>query len=70
MDKDAMVKLLLAQAKPLIEMPCLADPSCILMDRTRCGPGTLADTPHHAGQLWRRVHWARLLVDGAGWADA
>lgn len=29
------MRLLLQQAKPLMEMPCLADPTCVLIDTTR-----------------------------------
>lgn len=34
-DKDKVMRLLLQQAKPLMEMPCLADPTCVLIDTTR-----------------------------------
>lgn len=34
-DKEAVIRLLLQQARPLIEMPCLADPTCVLIDTTR-----------------------------------
>ena len=34
-DKAAITQVLLQQARPLLEMPCLADPTCLLVDTTR-----------------------------------
>ena len=34
-DREAMTQLLLQQARPLLEMPCLSDPTCVLVDSTR-----------------------------------
>ena len=39
-NKAAMVQLLLTQARPHLEMPCLADPPCVLIDRTRLSNST------------------------------
>jgi len=40
-DSKAMIKLLLTQARPLLEMPCLADPTCVLVDSTRASNSTI-----------------------------
>lgn len=40
-DSEAMIKLLLKQARPLLEMPCLADPTCVLVDSTRASNSTI-----------------------------
>ena len=38
--QKSMMDLLLQQARPLLEMPCLADPTCILVDSTRLSNST------------------------------
>lgn len=40
-NKEAMAQLLLTQARPLLEMPCLADPTCVLVDHTKLSNSTV-----------------------------
>jgi len=40
-DVETMIKLLLSQARPLMEMPCLADPTCVLVDNTRASNSSI-----------------------------
>jgi len=40
-NKDALAHLLLSQARPLLEMPCLADPTCVLVDKTKLSNTTI-----------------------------
>lgn len=40
-NKEAMAQLLLQQARPLKEMPVLADPTCVLVDQTKLSNSTV-----------------------------
>lgn len=40
-NKQAMVGLLLSQGRALLEMPCLADPTCVLIDHTKLSNSTV-----------------------------
>lgn len=40
-NKEAMAQLLLSQARPLLEMPCLADSTCVLIDHTKLSNSTV-----------------------------
>lgn len=40
-NKGTVAQLLLSQARPLIEMPVLADPTCVLVDQTKLSNSTV-----------------------------
>lgn len=51
-NREAMAQLLLSQARPLIEMPCLSDPTCVLVDQTKLSNSTVMQ-PQQRNQLSR-----------------
>lgn len=62
-NKEAMAQLLLSQGRPLLEMPCLADPTCVLVDATKLSNSTVMQ-PQQRNMLSRIFGGFLMRVSG------